>query len=98
MTLQEATDKVSKLATNNGGKVNATINFKFDEGNIHLDDTISPNLVSNEEKNAQCTIAMSLDHFNKMMSGEMNPMMAFMTGKMKIEGDKGVAMKLASLF
>jgi putative sterol carrier protein len=33
-----------------------------------------------------------------MMGGELNPMMAFMTGKMKIDGDKGVAMKLAGLF
>ncbi|MFT6865255.1 MAG: putative sterol carrier protein [Cyclobacteriaceae bacterium] len=98
MTIEEATGKVSKLASNNGGKVNATINFKFDEGIIHLNDTVSPTLVTNEEKSAQCTIAMSIENFGKMMSGDMNPMMAFMTGKMKIEGDKGVAMKLASLF
>lgn len=98
MTLDEATGKVAKLATNNGGKVNAIINFKFDEGVIHLDDTKTPTLVTNEESNSQCTISMSLDNFGKMMSGDMNPMMAFMTGKMKIDGDKGVAMKLASLF
>lgn len=98
MTLEEATQKVSKLATNNGGKVNATINFKFDEGVIHLDDTVSPTIVSNEAKNAQCSIAMGIDNFVKMMTGDLNPMMAFMSGKMKIEGDKGIAMKLAALF
>lgn len=98
MTLTEATDKVKKLAENNGGKVNAIINFKFDEGVIHLDDTTSPTFVGNEEKNAACTIRLSLDNFEKLMSGDLNPMMAFMMGKMKIDGDKGVAMKLASLF
>lgn len=98
MTLDDATQKVSKMAANNGGKVNAVINFKFDEGIIHLDDTVSPVVVSNEDKNADCTIKMSLDNFDKMMHGNLNPMMAFMGGKMKIEGDKGVAMKLASLF
>lgn len=98
MTLEEATQKVSKMAENNGGKVNAIINFKFDEGVIHLDDTVSPTIVSNEEKNAACTIKMSLSNFEKLMSGSLNPMMAFMAGKMKIDGDKGVAMKLASLF
>lgn len=97
MTIQEATDKVNKLAANNGGKVNAKINFIFDEGMIHLDDTVSPTIVSNEASEATCTIKMNLDNFEKMMQGDMNPMMAFMTGKMKIEGDKGVAMKLASL-
>lgn len=98
MTLQEATAKVQKMALNNGGKVNARINFQFDEGMIHLDDTISPTLVSNDSKDAQCTLKMSLENFGKMLTGDMNPMMAFMTGKMKVEGDKGVAMKLASLF
>lgn len=98
MTLEEATAKVSKLAANNGGKVNAKINFKFDEGVIHLDDTVSPTLVSNEELDAQCSLSMNIENFGKMMYGDLNPMMAFMSGKMKIEGDKGVAMKLASLF
>ena len=65
MTLEEATQKVSKLAENNGGKVNAVINFKFDEGMIHLDDTVSPTVVSNEDKNAACTIKMSLSNFEK---------------------------------
>lgn len=98
MTLDEATQKVAKLAENNGGKVKAIINFKFDEGSIHLDDTVSPTLVSNEEKNAACTIKLTLSNFEKLMDGSLNPMMAFMAGKMKIEGDKGVAMKLSSLF
>lgn len=98
MTLTEATDKVKKLAENNGGKVKSIINFKFDEGVIHLDDTVSPTSITNEEKEAACTIKMSLDNFEKLMAGSMNPMMAFMSGKMKIDGDKGVAMKLASLF
>jgi len=98
MTLSEATEKVKKLAANNGGKVKAKINFKFDEGLIHLDDTVSPTTVSNEELDASCTIKLSLENFDKMMHGNLNPMMAFMGGKMKIDGDKGVAMKLASLF
>lgn len=98
MTLTDATDKVKKLAERNGGKVNAKINFQFDEGMIHLDDTVSPTLVSNENLSAPCTIKLSLDNFEKLMTGNLNPMMAFMAGKMKIDGDKGVAMKLASLF
>lgn len=98
MTLTEATEKVKKLAANNGGKVKAKINFKFDEGVIHLDDTVNPTVVTNDEATAQCTIKMSLENFDKMLTGKLNPMMAFMGGNMKIDGDKGVAMKLASLF
>jgi putative sterol carrier protein len=33
-----------------------------------------------------------------MMSGELNPMNAFMTGKIKVTGDMGVALKLQKVF
>ncbi|RED99439.1 SCP2 sterol-binding domain-containing protein [Marinoscillum furvescens] len=98
MTLTDATVKIKGMAVGNEGKVNAKINFQFPEGTIHLDDTVSPTSISNENKEADCTIKMSLDNYGKMLDGKLNPMMAFMAGKMKIEGDKGVAMKLASLF
>lgn len=99
MTIEEATDKIKKMAELHGGKFKSKVNFKFKEGGIvHLDDTADSTVVSNEEVEAPCTVLISLDNFDKMLAGEMNPMMAFMTGKMKIEGDKGVAMKLASLF
>lgn len=98
MTLEEATSKVNEMASTHGGKLKSKVNFKFDEGVIHLDDTVEPTAVANEEKPADCTIKISLSNFDKMLSGDINPMMAFMTGKMKIDGDKGVAMKLAGLF
>lgn len=98
MTFEEATSKVKAIAENHGGKLKATTNLKFDEGVIHLDDTQSPTLVSNEALDADCTLVLSLSSFEKILSGDMNPMMAFMTGKMKVEGDKGIAMKLSSFF
>jgi putative sterol carrier protein len=98
MTLQEATEKVQKMAANHTGKFGSKANFKFDEGVIHLDDSVSPASVTNDDSTADCTLKLSLDNFAKLLDGSMNPMMAFMTGKMKIDGDKGVAMKLASLF
>ena len=98
MTLAEATSKIKSIAENHGGKLNAKTNFKFDEGVIHLDDTQSPTLVANEELAADCTLKMSLASFENILSGDMNPLMAFMTGKMKVEGDKAIAMKLSSLF
>ena len=98
MTLQEATEKVQKMAENHAGKFGNKVNFVFDEGAIFLDDTVSPATVNNTMGDTSCTIKISLPNFDKMLTGDMNPMMPFMTGKMKIEGDKGVAMKLASLF
>lgn len=99
MTITEATDKVKALTENHAGKLNATVKFSFsDGGNIFLDDTKSPTVVSNEDETAECTLIMGLDDFGKLMSGDLNPMMAFMTGKMKVEGDKGIAMKMSGMF
>ena len=98
MTLAEATDKVKELTANHGGKLKSTINFSFPEGVIHLNDTVEPTTVTNENNEAECTIVIKLDDFEKLMSGDLNPMMAFMTGKMKVEGDKAIAMKLSGMF
>jgi len=44
-----------------------------------------------------CTMTMSAANFTKMFSGKMSPTSAFMTGKLKIEGNMGKAMKLEKL-
>jgi predicted lipid carrier protein YhbT len=43
------------------------------------------------------TMTMNADIFNKMITGSMKPTMAFMSGKLKIKGDMGLAMKLEKL-
>jgi putative sterol carrier protein len=47
---------------------------------------------------ADATITTSGDTFEKIVAGEQNPTTAYMTGKLKIKGDMGAAMKLQKLF
>jgi len=47
--------------------------------------------------NADCTMSMSSTNFTKMFGGKLKPTTAFMTGKLKIKGDMGKAMKLEKL-
>lgn len=98
MKLEEITSKIQKLADKHSGQFNGKANFKFEEGVVHLDDTVSPTVVVNEEREAPFAIKMSAENFDKILTGDLNVMMAFMTGKLKIEGDKGAAMKLTKLF
>ena len=98
MNLEEITDKVKELAEKKSGAIGAKIKFKFDEGAIHLDDSVSPTVVSNNNDPSDCTVKVSMENFQKLMSGDMNPTAAFMLGKIKVEGDMSVAMKLSSLF
>ena len=44
------------------------------------------------------TITTSEENFQKLVNGELNPTTAYMTGKLKIKGDMGAAMKLQKLF
>jgi putative sterol carrier protein len=47
---------------------------------------------------ADVTISASEENFQRIVSGEQNPTSAYMTGKLKIKGDMGAAMKLQKLF
>ena len=47
---------------------------------------------------ADATITTSAETFDKIVAGEQNPTTAYMTGKLKIKGDLGAAMKLQKLF
>jgi putative sterol carrier protein len=47
---------------------------------------------------ADATISTSGETFEKIVAGEQNPTTAYMTGKLKVKGDMGAAMKLQKLF
>ncbi|MEM1120608.1 MAG: SCP2 sterol-binding domain-containing protein [Bacteroidota bacterium] len=72
--------------------------LKFDMGGeiIYIDGN-NGNAVSTEDKEADCTVSVDKDDFIALNNGDLNPMMAFMSGKIKVDGDMSVAMKLQSL-
>ena len=54
--------------------------------------------VSEGASEADTTFSTSEENFEKIVAGEQNPTTAYMTGKLKIKGDMGAAMKLQKLF
>ena len=68
------------------------IDFGGDEGVILLDGANS--LVSDADQPADTTIKVSWDDWQAMASGALDGMTAFMTGKLKVEGDMSNAMQL----
>lgn len=75
-----------------------SLKFDFGDRQLFLDGAGAANLVSTENKPADCTVQIALDDFKALIKGELNPMSAMMSGKLQINGDMGVAMKLQSLF
>jgi putative sterol carrier protein len=47
---------------------------------------------------ADTTFSTSAENFERIISGEQNPTTAYMTGKLKVKGDMGAAMKLQKIF
>ena len=47
---------------------------------------------------ADVTISTSEDTFTRIAEGDLNPTSAYMSGKIKVKGDMGAAMKLSKLF
>ena len=73
-----------------------TLKFKMGDECIFIDGN-NGNAVTAEDKDADCVISVDKDDFLALTSGDLNPMMAFMSGKIKVDGDMSVAMKLQSL-
>ncbi|MEC9346433.1 MAG: SCP2 sterol-binding domain-containing protein [Pseudomonadota bacterium] len=93
-TLEDITNGIRDRFGEDSG-LDATLKFDFgDDGVIFVDAASVPNTVSNEDKDADCTLKISMDNFLKMVEGELDGTTAFMMGKLKIEGAMGVAMKL----
>lgn len=97
MSLETVTEKIkSKMALAAG--LDAKVKFDFDDdGVIFVDATQNPPTVSHEDEEADCTLKCSLDTFKALMEGTQDPTMAFMMGKLKVDGSMGLAMKLNSI-
>nr|WP_247672537.1 SCP2 sterol-binding domain-containing protein [Aquimarina sp. MMG016] len=89
-TIQEKAGKADSL--------NNTLKFNFGDEQLYIDGTGDKNIVSIDDKDADCQVDVGFDDFMSLIKGELNPMGAVMNGKVKIKGDMGVAMKLQSLF
>ncbi|EGF90660.1 SCP-2 sterol transfer family protein [Asticcacaulis biprosthecium C19] len=95
--LETITQKIASAVGENSG-LGKIVKFDFgDDGKILINAANVPNVVSNDDGPADTTIQISIDDLKSMAAGALDPMMAFMMGKMKVHGDMSVAQKLAPL-
>mgnify|MGYP000075830477 CR=1 FL=1 len=96
MTLETITEQFRKTA-GKAPQLGKSIKFVLDQGVVHIDLTGEEPQISNQDKDADCTITTSIETIEGIRKGDINAMSAVMTGKVKIKGDMGLAMKLPSL-
>ena len=75
----------------------AKLKFDFGDDRLFIDGTQTPAVMSHEDEDADCTLSIKSEDLEKIMAGQLDATMAFMTGKLKVKGNTGIAMKLASV-
>lgn len=102
MSSEELRPVIQKLGTLVGpdSGLGGTLKLDFGEpGSVLIDGKSSPNTVSEGEgKSADCTISVSLENFRRISTRELDPMSAFLTGKVRVSGDMGLAMRLGPIW
>jgi putative sterol carrier protein len=92
-TLDEITTRMRDAVGSDSG-LGKSVKFDFgSDGVVRIDG----GTVDNQDLPADCTIQVAKSDFEQMAQGQLDPTMAFMSGKLKIQGDMGVAMKLQPL-
>jgi len=89
---QDLTEKVKAI-----DPIGKKLKFKLDNEAILIDGTGDSNIVTDHDEDADCTIIMSKDTYLKIQRNEIKPLMATLTGKLKVKGDIGLAQKLKQL-
>jgi len=96
-SLQEVTEAIAQKVAS-AKPFGKKIKFSLDGQIIYLDGTTTPPSVSNDDVDSDVTISVSMEDFLKLMNKQLNPQMAFMSGKIKLQGDMMAAMALSSIF
>jgi len=97
MSLSDITEQM-KARIGEGGKFKKSVKFDFgSDGIVRIDDKVSPAIVDNADEPTDCTVKVSMADFIDIAQGKQNAQMAFMMGKLKVEGDMSVALQLGSI-
>ncbi len=90
-TLEKALQ--SLIRKTEGEPFDASVKLDFlDVGALRID---GQGARHDDGSEADCVISADLDTFRAIFDGELGPTAAFMTGRLRISGDMGVAMKAA---
>ncbi|MGX9354849.1 SCP2 sterol-binding domain-containing protein [Roseobacteraceae bacterium S113] len=88
------TEAVAALSAKMSGGFDGTAKFTIeDEGSLIIDE----DGVRAGDDEADVTLTADADTFQAILEGDLNPTSAFMTGKLSVDGDMGMAMKLGTV-
>jgi len=94
MNLAECTSNLTQKVGADSG-LGATLKFDCGaDGVVIIDGKSTPNTVDNNNRDTECTVAITLENLTALLTGELEPVTGFMTGRFTVSGDMSVAMRL----
>lgn len=97
MSLAAITDTMKTNVEAKGAIDGKVVKFDLGDGVVRIDGTTSPATVDNEDGAADCTIKVAMDDFVEIIEGRQDAQMAFMMGKLSVDGDMSIAMQLGQI-
>ncbi|MCR5592814.1 MAG: SCP2 sterol-binding domain-containing protein [Saccharofermentans sp.] len=103
MTFDSILKKVRTIASNTDvtGKdfLAVQVNLTGDEGGVFYVEVKDGkvNVEPYEYNDRNCAVTMKPADFNKLIDGKLDPVFAFTTGKLKVDGDIGKALEFSKL-
>ena len=99
MTIEEIcadmTEKASQI-----DPLGKSLMFCLDDERMLIDGSGDRNevtIVTGQDLEADCTVRMTLDTYDKLQRRQIKPFMAVASGKIKVKGDMSIATKLKKL-
>ncbi|EBA16992.1 sterol carrier family protein [Roseobacter sp. SK209-2-6] len=92
MALEEIAEGIRKGLT--GKSFEGTLKFDCGADGVVV---LAEGTADTQDRETDCTIAISQENLTKLLTGKLNPMTGIMMGKLKVSGDVSTAMKLGKL-
>ncbi len=80
-------------------EIDARVKFDIqgEDGGVWIFDCRGQPTVTREDSSADCTVIMSSADLTRIASGDLNPQVAYLQGKIRLEGDYHAALRLSVL-
>ena len=97
MSLESLTEELRKRAAQNP-KLGYKVKVVLDDGDVIFWDGLADQPgFTNGDGEADTILRISAENLEKLIAGTLDPTMAYMTGKLKVEGKLGVALKINAM-
>lgn len=98
IVLDMITEGFRKKIDRDGGLEEGTLKFVLPpHGCVFIDGSVSPNIISNDDRVADCTVTTEAGTLIAMITGEVDGVRAFREGKILCEGDLRIMMVMGPI-